>query len=112
MPDASAPQVVPDGPVAVCLIGGDAAGLLAGPARPEFRDADLLQDRLELGAVRPLTWRDDQKQRAATAIRTQVDLAGEPAPRAAQALTSRTTSTRRRTTSTRRACRLCHGVSS
>lgn len=91
--------------VVVCLVGGEAVGLPAWPAQPHPRDADLLQDQLELGAVRTLTWGDDQGQRAAEPVRAQVELAGEPAARAAQALTSSTTSTRRATM-------LCHGGSS
>lgn len=105
VPDAPLPQIAAAGPVAVRLVGRDAVRRLARPARPELRDADLLQNRLELRAVRPLTWCDDQGQRAAAAVRTQVEPGGEPAARAAQTLTSRTTSTRW-------ACRLCHGVCS
>lgn len=90
--------------VAVALVGRDAVGLRAGPARTDPRNADLFQHRLELGAVGTLPRGNDQGQRAAAAVRAQVDFAGEPAPRAAQALTSCTTSTRR-------ASRLCHGVS-
>ncbi len=105
VPDAPAPQVIAAGPVAVGLVRGEAVGLLAGTAQSGAGNADFLQHGLELGAVRLLPWRDDQGQRATAAVRAQVELAGEPSARAAQALTSSTTSTRR-------AARLCQGVSS
>lgn len=102
LPRAS--KVLTAGAVAVSLIGRDAARLLARPARPEARNPDLLQYRHELGAVRALTGGDDQGQRSAAPVGAQVDLAGRAAPRAAQALASCTTSTRRST-------RLCHMAS-
>ncbi|RKT08626.1 hypothetical protein BX286_6737 [Streptomyces sp. 3211.6] len=105
VPDAPAPQVIAAGPVAVGLVRGEAVGLLAGTAQSGAGNADFLQHGLELGAVRLLPWRDDQGQRATAAVRARVELAGEPSARAAQALTSSTTSTRR-------AARLCQGVSS
>lgn len=93
-----------DDSVAVGLVRRKTVGLLAGPARADLWNADLVQHLFELGAVRPLSRCDDQGQRATSAVGAQVEFAGEPAPRAAQALTSCTTSTRR-------ACRLCHAVS-
>jgi hypothetical protein len=77
--DAPAPQVLAARAVAVGLIGGEAVGLLARPSRAGPSNADLLQDRLELGAASPLPCCDDEGQRTATAIGTQVELAGEPA---------------------------------
>lgn len=76
-----------------------------GAARPGPGNPDLLQHRREPGAVGPLPRCDDQGQRAAAAVRAQVDLACEAAARTPQALVSCTTSTSRST-------RLCRGVSS
>lgn len=62
VPNVPAPQVLATGPIAVCLADATRLGsarLLAGLARLELGDADLLQHRLELGAVRPLAWRDN-----------------------------------------------------
>ncbi|OEJ36757.1 hypothetical protein BGK72_37130 [Streptomyces agglomeratus] len=59
--------------------GGLSAARVSGLARgrPGLGDTDLLQDRLELSAVRPLAWCDDQRQRAAAAVGAQVELGGE-----------------------------------
>lgn len=66
-----------------------------GPARSEPEYPDLLQHWYELGAVGSLLGRNDQGQRAAAAVRAQVDLAGAAPARTPQALASRTTSTSR-----------------
>ncbi len=97
------------GPLLCPLVGREAVGFRARPARPgpartDPRNADLHQNHLELGAVRPLSAGDDQGERAAEAVRAEVVFAGAPAPRAAQAFSSCTTSTSR-------ASRLCHGAS-
>ncbi|MFD8924311.1 alpha/beta hydrolase [Streptomyces mirabilis] len=68
-------------------LGGVVAYLLA--------ESGHVPHGLELGAVGPMPWRDDWGQRAAAGVRTQVGLGGERAARAAQALTSCITSTRR-----------------
>lgn len=94
VPDTPLAQVGPGPAVAVRLIGTDAVRSPAGPPGAGPRNADLLHDRLELRAVRPLPGRDQQGQRPTPAIGTQVDFGGEPVPRAAQALTCRTTSAR------------------
>lgn len=60
--DAPPPQVLPDGAVAVGLVGSKAVWLFAGPSQAGSGYSDLLQDQLELGTVSPLTWCDDQRQ--------------------------------------------------
>ncbi len=97
VPDAAPPQVLTTGTVAVGLVGRDAVGFLAGPARSEPRDPDLPQHRDELCAVGPLPRRDDQGKRAAAAVRAQMGLAGETAARTTQAFASRATSASRPT---------------
>jgi hypothetical protein len=77
VPDTSAAQAVPAGPVAVGLVRGEAVGILAGPSRPGTRNEDLVEHRLELSAVCSLSGRDDQGQRPAPAVGAQVDLGGE-----------------------------------
>jgi hypothetical protein len=61
-----------------CLVRRQAVRPLARPARPDPRDANVLQHELELRAVRPLSRCDDKGQRAAAAVRAQVELGGEP----------------------------------
>lgn len=71
---------------------------MALPCLPGPRRGTLIYSSTgELGAVGTLPECDDQRQRTAVAIRTQVDLAGEASTRAAQALASLTTSTSRTT---------------
>lgn len=79
-----------------------------GPARSEPEYPDLLQHWYELGAVGSLLGRNDQGQRAAAAVRAQVDLAG--AARRANAPGSRLPHHLHQPAG--RPTRTCHGVSS
>jgi hypothetical protein len=76
--DAASPQVPANKAIAVRLVRSHAAGLAARPT-DEARHPDLVQYRLELRAVRSLALSDEQRERSAASVRTQVDLGGEPA---------------------------------
>lgn len=93
--DAASSQVGTDGAVAVRLVRAEAVRASARAAEPGAGHANLVHDRFELSAVRPLSGGDCEGQRAAAAIGAQVDLGGEPAAGAAQTLARRTAATRR-----------------
>ncbi|WP_435850979.1 alpha/beta fold hydrolase [Streptomyces mirabilis] len=75
----------------VSLVGHSLAGVVAYL----LAESGHVPHGLELGAVGPMPLRDDWGQRAAAGVRAQVGLGGERAARAAKALTSCITSTRR-----------------
>ncbi len=55
-------------------------------ARPRAVDTDAFHDRDGLRGVAPLARRDQQRQRASSALTGQVDLAGQAAPGASESL--------------------------
>ncbi|BDM74834.1 hypothetical protein HEK616_83210 (plasmid) [Streptomyces nigrescens] len=95
VPDAALTQIGADLAVAVRLVSAHAVRGAAGAPEPRAGNADLVPDRLELGAVRPLPRCDEQGQRAAAALRGNMDLGRQPATGAAEGLTRRTASSSR-----------------
>ncbi|MFK0264110.1 serine hydrolase [Streptomyces angustmyceticus] len=74
LPAADNPTIPsPHAEVSPALVRRDGVRLLARPARPESGNADLLQHGHERRAVYPLTCGDDQGQRVATAVGTQIE---------------------------------------
>jgi hypothetical protein len=74
------------GRVAVAAVGNQVRWTLTGTTRPWPGHPDGIQQRPQLGALVPLAGGDQQPQRPAAAITSQVDLGGEPATATAQCL--------------------------
>lgn len=82
--DVPTPQVpaVPAGRVR--FVAAKMIGACARMATAGSRDTDAFKDRDQLRGIAPLAWCDDERERASATLAGQVDLAGEPAPGAAQ----------------------------
>jgi hypothetical protein len=73
--------------IAIALVGDDAIWAPPrAPASARSRNADSLQDRLQLGTVMSLSWRDHHRKRASLAVAGQVELGRQPAAAAAEPL--------------------------
>ncbi|GAA4936883.1 hypothetical protein GCM10023237_69160 [Streptomyces coeruleoprunus] len=92
VPDTALAEVDGDLAIAVRLVGAPAVRGAAGTPEPRAGNTALVHDRLELGAVRPLSRGDEQGQRAAAALRNQVDFGRQSAAGAARGFTWRTAS--------------------
>jgi len=84
--DAAPSQVGPDGPAGVGLVGQDSGRPGARPAGARPGDAQLAHQGHERQRIVPLTGAGQPGQRPAGGIGEQVNLAAQPAARAAQRL--------------------------
>ena len=82
------PQVSTVGCRRIRLIGKNAIRAGSGATDPEARDADPGEHGCELGAVRPLTGRDNERQRAPALVGGEMQFRGEPAPRTSEPMIS------------------------
>lgn len=95
--DSASSQVAAVLPGCVGLVGQDMVGPGTGPSDSDTGHGDLLQDTLELWPVTLVSRRQDEGERPAPSVRGEVDLGGESAAGASQALADLTTSSSRTT---------------
>ena len=70
--------------VRVRLVSDHPAGPASWSAAPGRADADLIEQRQQLRVVTGLAWGDQDRHRPAAAVHGEVDLGGQPAPRASE----------------------------
>ncbi len=87
-PDPASSQVAADRSGGVRLIGQDGVRRCPGPAgRPGYWQPG--HDLGECGCITGLAWGDDERERAAAAVRGEVDLRGQSAAGASEGMVGR-----------------------
>jgi hypothetical protein len=87
--DAAAAQQPAVGSAAVGLVGQHPVGSGTGTARAQPRHPNTVQHRGELGAITALSGGEHDRQGLLALLDRQVQLAAQPAPRAAQGVVGR-----------------------